>query len=40
MIGVDIVFIEALPAENMSAAYLAELGLCTVAYPWTLVDAN
>jgi 2-methylisocitrate lyase-like PEP mutase family enzyme len=64
-IGVDIVFIEALPdkaamaravqavggpvcaniieggkRENMSAAELAKLGFCTVAYPWTLVAAK
>ena len=64
-IGVDIVFIEALPdkaamaravktvqgpicaniieggkTENMSAADLAQLGFCTVAYPWTLVAAK
>lgn len=64
-IGVDLVFIEALPdresmvravqevngpicaniiegglTENMSAKDLAEIGMCTVAYPWTLVAAH
>lgn len=64
-IGVDLVFIEALPdrdsmvravkevggpicaniiegglTENMSAKDLAEIGMVTVAYPWTLVAAH
>lgn len=64
-IGVDLVFIEALPdresmaravretngpicaniiegglTENMSAQDLGEIGMCTVAYPWTLVAAH
>lgn len=64
-IGVDAVFVEALPdrdamrrcveelnmpvfaniieggkTENLSAADLAALGFCAVAYPWTLVAAK
>jgi len=64
-IGVDAVFVEALPdresmqrcvqelgiptfaniieggkTENLSAKDLAELGFCSVAYPWTLVAAK
>lgn len=64
-IGVDAVFVEALPdkdamkravqeigipvfaniiegglTENLSAKDLAELGMCAVAYPWTLVAAH
>src|SRR5271170_3882055 len=32
--------IEGGKTENMSAADLAQLGFCTVAYPWTLVAAK
>lgn len=64
-IGVDAVFVEALPdreamrkcieelnlptfaniieggkTENLSAKDLAQLGFCSVAYPWTLVAAK
>lgn len=64
-LGVDAVFVEALPdreamkkcvaeigiptfaniieggkTENLSAKDLAELGFCSVAYPWTLVAAK
>jgi methylisocitrate lyase len=32
--------IEGEPTENMSARDLGEIGMCTVAYPWTLVAAH